>query len=140
VIDIVRVPKRGAAPLGDVLAELATLPPRQAGDDPTRPYLAIEVALERPEPRLRTIIDNAIEGKRVRLVELHTKRTGDGAALGDRVIAQRLAELDPRDVFAQLWARDHLDPPSAAVVGAFERLLAEVLGDAADPEHVRNVS
>ena len=49
-------------------------------------------------------------------------------------IAQRLAELDPRDVFARLWARNHAEPPSAAVTGAFERLLAEVHGDLDDPE------
>jgi hypothetical protein len=44
-----------------------------------------------------------------------------------------LAELDPREVFTHLWARDHAEAPSAAVIGAFERLLAEVRGDLADP-------
>jgi exonuclease SbcD len=134
VIDIVRVPKRGKAPLPEVLEQLAALPARLAGDDPARPYLEVVVALDRPEPRLRTTIEAALDGKRARLIQLKVELDGDGAALGDRFVAKRLAELDPRDVFAQLWARNHADPPSAAVVGAFDRLLAEVRGDLDDPE------
>jgi len=140
VIDIVRVPTRGAAPLEEVLAALEALPPRLDGDDPACPYLEVEVLLERPEPRLRAMIESAIERKRARLVSIQTKRTGDGAALGDRKIVARLAELDPRDVFTQLWARDHAEPPSAAVAGAFERLLAEVAGDVEDPESAKRAS
>jgi DNA repair protein SbcD/Mre11 len=140
LIDIVRVPNRGAAPLADVLDQLAALPARLPGDDPLRPYLDIVVALERPEPRLRTTIEAALDGKRPRLVQLRAELSGDGAALGDRVIAKRLAELDPRDVFTQLWARSHAEPPSAAVLGAFERLLAEVRGDRDDPERERDAS
>ena len=140
VIEVVRVPKRGAAPLGEVLDALAQLPPRLPGDDPSRPYLDVNVALERPEPRLRTTIEAALDGKRPRLVQLRVELSGDGAALGDRVVAKRLAELDPRDVFTQLWSRSHAEPPSAAVIGAFERLLAEVRGDLEDPEHEREAS
>jgi exonuclease SbcD len=140
VIDIVRVPARGSAPLAEVLERIAALPPRLPGDDPLRPYLAVDVALDRPEPRLRTTIEAALEGKRPRLVQLRVELSGDGAALGDRVIAKRLAELDPRDVFAQLWARSHADPPSQVVIGAFERLLAEVQGDLDDPERQKQAS
>jgi hypothetical protein len=32
-------------------------------------------------------------------------------------------------VFGTLWARDHAEPPSAAILGAFDRLLADVRGD-----------
>jgi exonuclease SbcD len=132
-IEIVRIPARGAASLDDALDAIAALPPRRDGEDLTRPYLDLMIALDRPEPRLRTMIEQALEGKRARLVQMRIERTGDGATLGDRVAVKRLAELDPREVFTQLWARDHADAPSAAVIGAFERLLAEVRGDLADP-------
>lgn len=134
LIDIARIPRRGAAPLADVLAAIGELPPRRDGHDPTRPYLEVVVALDRPEPRLRAIVDSALDGKRARLVRLGVELTGDGAALGDRISARRLAELDPREVFERMWARGHAAPPSAAVLGAFARLLAEVRGDRADPE------
>ena len=109
--------------LVEVLAELAALPARQAGYPP---YLEVVVDLDRPEPRLRTTIESALDGKHARLVALHVEMTGDGAALADRVSARRLAELDPRDVFGRLWARDHAEPPPADVLAGFERLLAEV--------------
>lgn len=131
-IEIIRVPKRGAASLTEVIAALTALDPL-VGEDLARPYLEVCVSLDRPEPRLRTMIEAALDGKRARLIQLHVERTGSGAALGDRVIAKRLAELDPRDVFGQLWAREHAEPASAAVTGAFDRLLAEVSGDVDDP-------
>lgn len=132
-VDILRIPKRGAAALADVLDAIAALPPAIPGD-PAAPYLEIVVALERPEPRLRALVETGLDGKRARLVGLHVEHTGDRAALGDQVSARRLAELDPREVFQKLWARDHAEPPDADVLAAFARLLAEVQGDAADPE------
>jgi exonuclease SbcD len=127
-IEIVRI----EGSLDDVLDAIAKLPARRDGEDPTRPYLDLMITLSRPEPRLRTLIEAALDRKRPRLVQLRTEHTGDGAALADRVGARRLAELDPREVFGQLWARDHADAPSAAVIGAFQRLLEEVRGDRDD--------
>jgi exonuclease SbcD len=131
VIDIVRVPRRGAAPLAEVLAELGRLPLLVPGD-PARPYLEVVVALDRPEPRLRAAIEAALDGKRPRLVRLGVELTGDGSALGDRVTRQRLAEIDPREVFLRLWARDHAEPPGDAVLAGFDRLVAEIAGDRED--------
>ncbi len=111
--------------LVQVLAEIAMLP---VGGDPRRPYLEVIVRLDKPEPRLRTAIETALEGKRARLVRIGTELTGDGATLGERTSARRLAELDPRDVFVQCWSRAHALPPPAAVLGAFDRLLADVQG------------
>lgn len=144
-VEIMRVPRRGAALLADVLAELATLPFvehatahdsqlglfRPCDASAVRPYLEVVVALDKPEPKLRALVEQALEGKLPRLVYLHVETTGDRAALGDRINA-RLAELDPREVFARLWARDHAQAPNAHVLAAFDRLLAEVHGDRDD--------
>ncbi|MDQ3339839.1 MAG: exonuclease SbcCD subunit D C-terminal domain-containing protein [Myxococcota bacterium] len=134
-VGVMRIPARGSAPLVEVLAELAALPLLRTEDaaDPTRPFLEVVVALDKPEPKLRSAVELALDGKRPRLVYLHVEQTGDRAALGDRVSARRLAELDPRDVFVNLWARNHREPPSAAVLEAFDELLAEVRGDRDDP-------
>ncbi|HEY0252419.1 MAG TPA: exonuclease SbcCD subunit D C-terminal domain-containing protein [Kofleriaceae bacterium] len=131
-IEIIRIPARGAASVEQALAAIAALPPRSTGEDLVRPYLDLMIALEKPEPRLRSILEQALEGKRPRLVQLRIETTGSGAALADR-IATRLAELDPRDVFLQLWARDHAEAPSPAVLAGFDRLLSEARGDLADP-------
>ncbi len=137
-VEIVRVPRRYSAPLHEVLGELDLLPVlRCAPDSPARPYLEVVVSLDAPQPRLRSLIEAALEGKHARLVYLHVEATGDHAALGDRIAAgsgiRRLAELDPRDVFAQLWARDHAEPPAPAVLAAFDQLLASARGDREDP-------
>jgi exonuclease SbcD len=131
VVEIVRVPRRGAAPLAEVLTELGRLPLLVPGD-PARPYLEVVVALDRPEPKLRAAVEAALDGKRPRLIRLGVELTGDGNALGDQVVRQRLAELDPRDVFMRLWARDHAEPPGDAVLAGFDRLRAEVDGDRED--------
>jgi len=131
VVEIVRVPRRGAAPPAEVLAELGRLPLLVPGD-PARPFLEVCVALERPEPKLRAQVEAALDGKRPRLIRLGTEATGDGNALGDGVAQRRLAELDPREVFVRLWARDHEEAPADAVLGGFDRLLAEVRGDRED--------
>ncbi len=140
-IDIVRVPARGAAPLADVLGALDALPLRARGadgewiEDHARPYLEVVVALDKPEPKLRSLVETALADKRARLVYLHVEHTGDGRALADGVhVARRLAELDPREVFGRLWSRDHVEPPTPEVLAGFDRLLAEVQGDLADPE------
>jgi len=122
----VEIIKIGPAPLAEVVDALAALPARLAGDDPTRPYLDVVVTLDRPEPRLRTTIEAALDGKRPRLVQLRVELTGHGAALAERVIAKRLAELDPREVFRQLWSRDHVEAPTDAIMAGFDRLLAHV--------------
>jgi exonuclease SbcD len=138
-IRAVRVPKlvdvmHVEGELGSVVAQLAATAAVGDPADPTRPYLEVIVHLARPEPRLRALIEHALEGKRPRLVRLVAESTGHGAALADVASgARRLAELDPRDVFAQCWAKSHSEAPSAAVIGAFDRLLDEVRGDRADP-------
>jgi exonuclease SbcD len=117
--------KRVRGTLEEVQAALAALPARGDG---WPPYLEVTVQLDRPVPRLRSLIEAAVDGKHVRLITTPVEMTGDGAALADRLVARRLAELDPRDVFGRLWARDHAEPPGEAVALAFDRLLEDVEG------------
>jgi DNA repair protein SbcD/Mre11 len=128
-VEILRIPRLGAAPLPEILAELASLPAlgERGEADPTRPFLEVVVALGRPEPRLRASVDAALEGKLPRLIRLGTEATGDGASLGDHGRGQQLAELEPTEVFERCWRRRYNEAPSAAIRGAFQRLLDEVL-------------
>jgi exonuclease SbcD len=124
-VELVRVPRHGAATLDDVVAALERLP-RAGGEEPEmRPFLEVAVALERPEPRLRDRIEAAVAGRAVRLVKIHAQVTGDRAALGDVVVGKALADLDPREVLAQRWSRDHDAPLPSEVARAFDVLLAE---------------
>jgi DNA repair protein SbcD/Mre11 len=121
-LELMRVPRHGALPIDEALAAVATLP--TAGDEAIedRPLLEVVVALGQPEPRLRDRVEAAAAGRRVRLVKISVEATGDRAALGDVEVGS-LADLDPREVLARRWARDHADPVPAPVLRAFDELL-----------------
>jgi len=126
-VELLRVPRRGAAPVEEVLAELARLP--ALGDDEIpelRPFLEVHVRLDRPAPALRTQIEQALDGKRPRLVKIGVERAGDLQALGDAAAGVALADLAPRDVLVRRWRRDHEGEPPAALLAAFDALVAQV--------------
>ena len=126
-VDVVRVPRRSAAPMAEVLAELAALEPARAGEEPdARPFLEVRVRLAGPTPHLRSQIEEATRGKRPRLVKITSEAAGDGRALAEALPAETLAELDPREVLRRRWRRQHDGELPASVLAAFERLLAEV--------------
>ena len=70
-----------------------------------RPYLEVVVALDAPQPRLRALIEAALENKHARLVSLHVETTGNRTALGDRIatssgirrLAERVGVASPGD-------------------------------------------
>jgi exonuclease SbcD len=121
------VPRRGAAPLDEVLAALAALPLLTDGEPyEARPFLEVHVRLDAPVPALRARVEQALEGRRPRLVKISVERTGSGAALGDAAPGVALADLAPRDVLIRRWQRDHEGDPPAALLHAFDALLARV--------------
>jgi len=123
VVDIVRVPRRGAAPLDEVLAELATLPPLASAEPETRPFLEVCVQLDRPQPNLRVEIEQAVADKSPRLAKLGVSYTGDGAALADGLTSE-LRDLDPEEVFVRRYQRDHQGEVPAPLLAAFREVLA----------------
>ena len=126
-IALVRVPRRGAAPLADVLAELATLAPYDRAADPAlRPYLEVRIRLDRPEPRLRVQLEEALRDRHPRLVKITTEVVGDRKSLAEAAPAEVLAELDPRDVLRRRWQRDHAGEVPAEIAAAFDELYRAV--------------
>ncbi len=131
-VDLVRVPVRGALPLDELPAALTALEDARAGEPVAeRPFLEICVALPRPEPRLRKIVEDALAGKRPRLVKLEVEHTGDGAALSESMPGSDLKDLDPEEVFVRRYHRDHESEPPAPLLAAFRELLDQArAGDA----------
>jgi exonuclease SbcD len=135
-VDLLRVPERDALPLDEILPLLEALPGGVLSGDvlsgggnagrETWPFLEVHVRLSAPEPSLRAEVENALEGRRVRLVRLHPTYTGTGAALGDGVRAKRLDELRVEDVFKKCWERQYQEQPDKDVLEAFDELLEQV--------------
>jgi exonuclease SbcD len=127
-VDIVRVPRRGAAPLGEVLALLETLEAANVSE-PTdaRPFLEVRVELDEPQPNLRRAIEVAVADKRPRLLKVVAEYTGTGYALAEaKAPGTELKDLDPEEVFVQRYRRDHEGEPPTELVAAFHELLEQV--------------
>jgi len=123
-VDLLRVPARGALPLDELPAALTALEDTRDGEPlAERPFLEICVALSRPEPRLRKIVEDALAGKRPRLVKLEVEHTGDGAALSESLPGADLKDLDPEEVFVRRYRHDHESEPPAPLIAAFRELL-----------------
>lgn len=122
-VELLQVPKGEPAPIDEVVKLLSSLPAR--GDAPvdSLPILEVRVRLEKPEPTLRAQIDQALEGRAVRLARIATTLTGTNAALADAAGAKALKDLAPEEVFRLRWSRDHEDPVPDDVLAAFHELL-----------------
>ena len=125
-VPLLKVPAQPAPP-DAVLAELtrADWPPCEPDQ---QPYLQVRVALERPEPGLRHRIEQALEGKGVRLVRIETVYPGKTDESGERtdIPESAPARLDPEDVFRRLWGKSWAGEPDAEVLAAFRDLLSSV--------------
>lgn len=125
-VDLVRVPRHGAAPLEEVMAAIGGLEDWDGSRPETRPYLEVCVLLSRPEPHLRQMVEQALDGKRPRLVKLSIEYTGDAAALADVNPGVNLRDMEPHEVFLRRYRRDHEDDPPAELVEAFHELVEDV--------------
>lgn len=127
LVELLRVPPRGALPVADLASHLALLQPAIEGEPPwSRPFLEVCVALDRPEPRLRALVEEALADRRPRLVRLDVEYTGSGAALTESMSGRDLKDLDPEDVFVRRYQRDHDGDPPPPLVTAFRELLDHV--------------
>jgi len=121
-VEVVSLPDEGPRPLEEVLQLLRALPARGDGRDDRRPYLEVHVTLDRPEPGLRQILDDALRGKEVRLVRIAPPRlNGNGEALADSG-GTALLDLLPEDVFRRKYERDYGSAPPDDLLAAFREL------------------
>lgn len=120
---LLRVPSKHA-PLGEALAALGALDVGAPAAG-LEPLLEVRVELEAHDPSLRKQIEDALEGKPVRLAHIdRARRGGAGGAAGADEPRLRLADLRPDLLFERLWRGEHGDEaPPPEVRDAFRQLL-----------------
>ncbi len=124
---MLRLPEEGPLPLEQVLEILDALAELDPDTPPwRRPFLEVSVAVDGPEPTLRSAVEKALEGKAARLVRLNVARTEAGEALADGLEGADLLDLDPAEVFQRRWSREHPGAPPIELRRAFDALLAAV--------------
>jgi exonuclease SbcD len=120
-VQLLRIPDK-PAPLEEVLAaltalELPEVPPEQ------RPLLEVRVRLTAPEPGLRARIEEALQGKPVRLAKIETSSAARADFDQAAVSLDQLASLQPDDIFKRLYQQRFGAEAPAEQLAAFAELV-----------------
>jgi len=119
-VPLLRVPAT-PAPIDEVLTQLAAL---DVPDSPTeaQPFLEVRVRLDAPEPGLRTRIETALDGKRVRLAKIETSSAARSSAPENMTLDQ-LGQLQPDDIFRRLYQQKYAKEAPPELLSALAELL-----------------
>lgn len=122
LVDIVRVPARGAASPDQALAALRALEADAALPRDHWPYLHVAVAATGPVPGLRRDVEEAIAGKGVRLARIDKGDERPAPALAPQSLPD-LEDVPPEEVFVRCWREAHQSDPPGEYLDAFRELL-----------------
>ncbi len=123
---LLRVPAK-PLPLAEVQEQLLQLPEAEE-DLSTAPYLEVRVLLEGPEPALRHKVETALAGKHVRLAKIDVRYpSGENEENGETTVsAGQLQELNPLDIFKQIYRADYNSDIPEELVTLFNQVLQEI--------------
>jgi exonuclease SbcD len=124
-----------AAPLADILKQLADLPDIDLlAETQRQPWLEVRVRLDEPQPDLRQQVENALQGKAVRLVRIAAEYAGSGSredSQEDRLI--ELDQLTPQELFSRAWQESYGSEVDEQTLKDFAVLLQEVQQESEQP-------
>ena len=132
----VNLQRMGPAPLTEILGQLAALPDIDLLADVQRqPWLEVRVRLDEPQPDLRQQVENALQGKAVRLVRIAAEYAGSGAGggsdEGDTLI--ELDQLTPQELFSRAWLDNYGSAVDEQTLSDFAQLLQDVQQESEQP-------
>jgi exonuclease SbcD len=121
-VDLLRVPTK-PAPIAQVLEELAALEVEITPPD-RQSFLEVRVLLDAPEPGLRSRIEAALDGKRVRLAKIETSSAARTSSIDSDVMTlDQLEKLKPDDIFKQLYQQRFGNDAPGDTLTAFAELM-----------------
>ncbi|MGY2216907.1 exonuclease SbcCD subunit D C-terminal domain-containing protein [Pseudomonas sp. SDO558_S425] len=124
-----------AAPLADILKQLTDLPDIDLlAETQRQPWLEVRVRLDEPQPDLRQQVENALQGKAVRLVRIAAEYAGSGGREDSQ--EGRLIELDqltPQELFSRAWQESYGSEVDEQTLKDFAVLLQEVQQEGEQP-------
>jgi exonuclease SbcD len=120
-VQLLRVPPK-PAPLEEVKAALAAL---DLPDLPLeqQPLLEVRVRLAAPEPGLRAAIEEALQGKPVRLAKIETSSAARASFDEAALSLDQLATLQPDDIFRRLYQQRYGSEAPPEQLAAFAQLV-----------------
>lgn len=123
-VELQRIPAK-PIPIEEVLGTLQQQAWPELPDD-QQAYLQVRVLLDKPEPALRSKVEQALDGKAVRLVKIEStyQRQADGNQSQELALAD-VNKLQPEDVFLRLYQQKYGNTPSINLLAAFRDLLSQ---------------
>lgn len=128
-VPLLRVPPEPQA-IEQVLALLTQQDWPSNTPDHLQPYLQVRVLLDKPEPSLRSKIEQVLDGKGVRLVKIeshykHQEQQQTPAFLS----LEDVQKIQPDDVFVRLYQQKYGNAPDTALLTLFRDLLNQYQTD-----------
>jgi exonuclease SbcD len=125
IVPVQCVPEKHS-PIEQVLSELGKLPGAEGNRD-LAPYLEVRVLEDKPDPSRRHKIEQAIEGKNVRLATITVKSAA--IEVGNQTqppAQQKLDELKPADIFSKVYESTYGNPAPEEMFQLFNQVTQEV--------------
>ena len=125
----VQLQRIGPAPLAEILLQLADLPNIDLlAETQRQPWLEVRVTLDEPQPDLRHQVENALQGKAVRLVRIAAEYAGNRGADGaeDGSVLIELDQLTPQELFSRAWLDNYGNEVDEQTLKDFAELLQDV--------------
>ena len=125
---MLRIPASGAALLDDVLSQLDALNPDESLPLEQHPFVEVRIIEEGPDPMRRRRIEQAMEGKRLRLASIKVESPERHAAADQSAPASHHADLrtiDPEDIFQDAYREKYGNDPDSRVLKAFREILLQ---------------
>lgn len=132
----VNLQRIGPAPLAEILLQLADLPNIDLlAETQRQPWLEVRVILDEPQPDLRHQVENALQGKAVRLVRIAAEYAGNRGADGsnDGSILIELDQLTPQELFSRAWLDNYGNEVDEQTLKDFAELLQDVQMEGEQP-------
>ncbi len=132
----VNLQRLGPAPLGEILAQLGALPDIDLlAEEQRQPWLEVRIRLDEPQPDLRQQVENALQGKAVRLVRIAAEYAGSANGDGEDGSAGliELDQLSPEELFRRAWRDAYANEVDEQTLKDFALLLQDVQHEGEQP-------
>lgn len=117
-------------PIEQVLALLQDQDWPMTTPDDQQPYLQVRVLLDKPEPSLRSKIEQVLEDKGVRLVKIESTYKGREYNQEPSFLSlEDVQKIQPDDVFLRLYQQKYGNAPDTVLLALFRDLLNQYQAD-----------
>jgi len=125
---MLRIPAAGAAVIDDVISQLEALTLDESLLLEQYPFVEVRITEEGPDPMRRRRIEQAMDGKPLRLASIKIatlERNAAGVQSATGADQMDLKTIDPEDVFQDAYRKKYGHDPDSRLLAAFREILLQ---------------